>query len=752
MKKKLLQKKIEKNKTKVGKKTKFVSIRHQLTKSISAGIILISLVAIVVIGQRISKVTNALMTDHIINTSDNAAKNAVTSLTDCVSAVGALGGAISGWQVIDDSERRRIVTEIVRKNLQHNSSVVSVWAQWLPETFDSFDQDFINSPYSDSSGRFIVCLSRNGTTIKEDHLPAQKPDWIRYVMDNPRPHFLEPHVSMVNGVQDYIVSAVAPIYNSKSDIVGMVGYDLSLKQINTQLASLRIYDTGYGIFTSSNGFILGHKDPSFQGQRLEYFGSSEKESLFENARIRKTPIAFRELNKNPTINVIVPVYVDSSGMPWFFVTITPLAEVVKTIVSLVLFVIVALIVLLIVSISITVLATGRITKPLKQIAAALKNISEGDGDLTVRLTSSEKNEVGLLADSFNMTMEKIANSISLIKSESVVMKRIGTDLSENMVKTSDAVGTITKNIHNVKYQMQEHSAGVVESIAAVNQILKNIDDLNKNVEEQAVSVTQSANAVKNITENIRSVDSILKSNEMEMSNLKKASDKGLSMINENVSILKTVTDQSIMLSEASKLIKKIAAQTNILSMNASIEAAHAGQAGIGFAVVAHEIRGLAEQSRKEGDKIEHMLKSMEQALKSATVSAFSVQSEFNTIFNLIMNVGDKEDSIISVMKSQNESGYEILQAVNNIQKSTEKVKLGSEEMFCGSKEVGIEMSKLSEMTEDVKNSITEITEKTQSIIETVGTVSEMSDKNLSSIGSVLTDIGRFKVEEELLEA
>jgi methyl-accepting chemotaxis protein len=729
------------------KHIKRISIRKRLTSYISAGIITVSILTIVIVGREIFSVTTSLIHEHIVNVSDNKARQAATELTNAVSEASSLAATLSGWQSIPEPERRTIVSALIEQNVIRNKNV-SAWAEWEPGLFDRQDEKYKENSYSDKTGRFMPCWSMTTNGISRDHLDMQDPDWIRSVLDNPHPHMLDPHITMINRTQEYISSAIAPIYNVDGTICGMAGININLEKINTELSSLRLYNSGYGIFISSKGFILGHKDKTMQGQMLDMFADSKTHQYFESSRISKNAISFYEKDGTTSIlNVITPVYVDNTANPWFFVTRIPVAELYKTGLFLLLFVTAALFILLGISIIITAFVSGKITKPLNKVAYALKNISEGDGDLTVRLAVEQNDEVGQLCDSFNKTIEKIGSSISLIKEKSSGMQKIGQQLSDRMNSTSETVHTISGNITSVKGQMQEHAAGVSEAIAAVDQIVKNIDNLNELIEVQASGITQSSSAIEQITQSIDSVNKILESNSSSVKELETASETGLQNVNETVAFVQKINEQSETLSETSKLIKNIASQTNILAMNAAIEAAHAGNAGNGFAVVAGEIHRLAEESGSGGKKIEEMLKDVNTVINLVTKSVATIQKQFSVIFNLIKAVGQKETTITTAMHEQNEGGQQILIAIHEIHDSTARVKSASGEMLLGSREVGTEMTKLADMTQSVNTSMSDMTAKTVSIADTVSKVYLVSQSNLSSINMVLDNINKFKIPE-----
>jgi methyl-accepting chemotaxis protein len=143
-----------------------------------------------------------------------------------------------------------------------------------------------------------------------------------------------------------------------------------------------------------------------------------------------------------------------------------------------------------------------------------------------------------------------------------------------------------------------------------------------------------------------------------------------------------------------------------------------------------------------------MIKNVQSSLDTAADSALSVETVFSNIFGLIREVDGKEKDITSVLQKQDSNGHDIIKAIQDIQSSTTLVKSGSEEMFLGSREIEIEMEKLSAMTQTVNNSMSSINDTTKEIMHTVHTVSEISGKNMASINCVLSDINTFHIDCE----
>ncbi|MBQ9537864.1 MAG: hypothetical protein IJU95_01220, partial [Treponema sp.] len=356
-----------------------------------------------------------------------------------------------------------------------------------------------------------------------------------------------------------------------------------------------------------------------------------------------------------------------------------------------------------------------------------------------------RDEFGVLTDRLNRFHDTTHDILKGIKGNIDETNRVAGELESNMTETTAKIKQFLGNISLVKTQMGGQAAGINDATIAANEIVGNIQTLNHSVEEQTSSVEQSSAAVRQMVANIQSVTNILEKNGVQVDLLAKASDEGQKGVANAVAMSKKILEESAGVQEASSVIQNIADQTNLLAMNAAIEAAHAGESGKGFAVVADEIRKLAEQSNTQGRKISESLSSLTEVIKGVSTTTGQLQAQFSKIYELTQTVQEQEGVVMNAMKEQNEGSTQILDAMKNIDNSTVGVKQGASEMMIGGKKISSEMEKISATADTIVNSMEEMSHGVNQITEAVANVTESSVKNNEAAKQLEDVIRKFKL-------
>ena len=262
---------------------------------------------------------------------------------------------------------------------------------------------------------------------------------------------------------------------------------------------------------------------------------------------------------------------------------------------------------------------------------------------------------------------------------------------------------------------------------------------------QAGSVAQSSSSIEQMVANIASIGQTLGKTEQIIKEFVSATGDGKATLVTSNTVTQKIAEESGSLMEASNVIQHIASQTNLLAMNAAIEAAHAGEAGKGFAVVADEIRKLSEDSAMQGKTITATLKSLTGEIETLSSSSKIVEEKFNLIFELAEQVKSMSDVLTAAMREQEHGSKEILSAIKSINTVTTEVQAGSEEMLRGGEGAVQEMHKLDELTRVITDSMNEMASGAIQINNAVQEVNAMTQKNRNSIERLAAEVGKFKV-------
>jgi len=199
--------------------------------------------------------------------------------------------------------------------------------------------------------------------------------------------------------------------------------------------------------------------------------------------------------------------------------------------------------------------------------------------------------------------------------------------------------------------------------------------------------------------------------------------------------------------EANTIIQSIASQTNLLAMNAAIEAAHAGDAGRGFTVVAEEIRKLAEDSSQQSKDIAGNLKEIKQTIDMVVQTSSDAGNAFGNIEQLVHRVENLVQEIQQAMQEQNTGNQQVLESLKNMQNITMEVKDGSREMKEGAGQILHEMKNLKDSSHELVDQLELISKHTESIIDLSHETNTISYKNVNASQNLSGIVGQFKTEE-----
>ena len=543
-----------------------------------------------------------------------------------------------------------------------------------------------------------------------------------------------------------VCTIAAPIYGRDKAIIGTIATVYDGLKIYETIRNVKIGETGEVYILDKDGTTVADHDLELiYSQENSYVKSQSDKSLesvgrFEHTAVHSETSGSGSYEYKGAVKDAAYAKIPTTG--WTLIA-TDYRQKYMGIIRLIIIIDTILVILVVCIIYAVSLGLSR---SLQKTADALKEIAQGTGDLTVSLPVKGKDELTDIARYFNETIGKIADAIRSIEANTADMEVTGTNLADNMLETASAIRQITATTETVKEKMINQAASVTETAATVEEIIRTIKQLNSSIETQVGSVAQSSSSIEQMVANIASIGQTLGKTDQIIKNFVSATGDGKAALVTSNAVTQKIAEESGSLMEASNVIQHIASQTNLLAMNAAIEAAHAGEAGKGFAVVADEIRKLSEDSAMQGKTITATLKSLTAEIETLSTSSKIVEGKFNLIFELAEQVKSMSNLLTAAMKEQEHGSKEILSAIKNINIVTTEVQAGSEEMLKGGEGAAHEMHTLDELTRIITNSMNEMASGAVQINNAVQEVNTMTQKNRESIARLANEVGKFKVK------
>ncbi|MDR1507327.1 MAG: methyl-accepting chemotaxis protein [Treponema sp.] len=718
-----------------------MKVKHKLT--LINGLLMAVLIAAVtsVILVRAGALQRAAAVENMTSLSANIGKD-IAGLTEvCIQMLNTTA-LLTCYENIPAESRRAGLQTALYTLVSAVPEFLSAYTCWLPGAFDGLDASYAGTPGAAENGQFVFYVTKAPGDLRVEAYAGYRDILANLsadiVITNPLP-------DTIHGSGKYLVDMRIPVMRGDR-AAGILGLQVGLEGTQAAASKIKPYGEGSIAVYSNNGTIAAHFDNTkpgadFRTADAELLGKDGVAMVDKSLVSGETGIVFYR------DQVIMSCPFASTGSePWTIVSFVPAGLVLAPVYAFIRFSVIFTVIAVTAAAFIIFFVSAGVTGPIVTVALTLKDISEGEGNLTESVNINSKDEIGELARYFNATLQKIKNMIITIKQQSGILSNIGDDLARQMNETAAAINEIAVNIQNVKGRAGDQSASVTKSITAMERITVNIGALSGHVERQGASVAQSSSAIEEMLANIQSVARTLAGNADNVKNLMESSDAGRTGLQEVAADIQTIAHESEGLLEINAVMENIASQTNLLSMNAAIEAAHAGEAGKGFAVVADEIRKLAENSGEQSKIISTVLKKIKDSIDKITRSTDSVLGKFEAIESGVRIVSEQEESIRGAMEEQSAGSKQILEAIGQLNDATRMVKNGSDEMLGGSQLVIEESRNLELLTAEISGGMNEMAAGAEQINMAVNRVNTISGENRSNISVLADEIRKFKVE------
>ncbi|QDE32917.1 MULTISPECIES: methyl-accepting chemotaxis protein [Shewanella] len=465
---------------------------------------------------------------------------------------------------------------------------------------------------------------------------------------------------------------------------GLVGLAKSLDDMVNLLASFKIEDTGFVYLVDTNGDVKLHQDTT-------KVGKAKLSTLYPNAKtnqlLNKSDFNLVKAEVDGQKMLIASSYIKS--MDWYLIAQVPEAEVFALLQESAYQILMWTILIAVVFIAISIAVAGSVSRPIAHIAELFRNIGEGEGDLRQRLPVNGNDEIAQLARGFNSFISKIQDTVVEVANTSEQLGLSAVDVSNQANQTlSDS-------------QLQKDRT--IQVVTAINEMGATVNEIASNAAQAAVTArdadTESMEGQKVVTR-ARSTINLLS--------------KDVEQVGEVIESLATHTKS---IGSILDVIRAISEQTNLLALNAAIEAARAGEAGRGFAVVADEVRNLASRTAVSTNEVQTMI----DKLQSETTRA------------------------VSAMEQSRSRSHEGVTAVDEASHSLSGISERIAEISDMNIQIATATEEQSTVVEDINRNVTDINDITQRTANTAHAAANAS-KSLNELATRLdTLVARFKV-------